>query len=51
MKKEIKKTKIIKSDVYCFKCGRFLGMTCDLFREEYCERCFRNKTKKKNNQS
>ena len=51
MNKKDKKTKIINSDVYCSKCGRFLGMTCDPFREAYCEKCFPNETKQKNNQS
>ena len=35
-----KRTEVINSDVYCSKCKRFLGMTCDPFRESYCEDCF-----------
>jgi len=37
---EEEKTIIINSDVYCEKCGRFLGMTCDPFRDS-CQ-CFTN---------
>lgn len=29
-------------DVYCIKCGEFLGMTCDPFRDSYHEKCFPN---------
>jgi hypothetical protein len=31
--------KIINSDVYCSKCGEFLGMICDPFRQSYCKKC------------
>ena len=43
MEKEIKATKVINSDVYCSKCGEFLGMTCDPFRKSYHESCFPDK--------
>ena len=39
MNKE-KRTKIINSDVYCIKCGKFLGATCDPFRDNFCKECF-----------
>ena len=38
-----KTTKIINSDVYCAKCGEFLGATCDPFRPNSCSKdCFTN---------
>ena len=36
-----KRTKVVNSDVCCIKCGKFLGMTCDPFRESYCKECFK----------
>jgi len=38
--KEDKRVKVINSDVYCAKCGKFIGMTCDPLRNKYCEMCF-----------
>ena len=35
----MQKVKMINSDVYCIKCGKYLGMTCDPFIGE-CEKCF-----------
>ena len=42
MTKKLKRirTKVINDDVYCIKCNRFLGTTCDPFRKNYCEECF-----------
>lgn len=42
MSKE-KRTIVKNGDVYCIKCGCFLGMTCDPFRPEYHDNCFPNK--------
>jgi len=30
-----------EGNVYCIKCSVFLGMTCDPFRPECCNGCFK----------
>ena len=40
------KIKIVNSDVYCSKCGEYLGMTCDPFRASECSNKCHEKKKK-----
>ena len=36
----LKMVDIKDSNVYCAKCGVFLGMTCDPFSPDRCKACF-----------
>ena len=44
MEKE-KKTVVKNGDVYCIKCGVFLGAICDPFRLPCCTKCFPKESK------
>ena len=41
-KTKTRRTEVINGDVYCSKCGKFIGMTCDPFRDGYCKKCFKD---------
>lgn len=45
--RRVEVTGVLNGNVYCAKCGGFLGMTCDPFRDSYHENCFPKPNKKK----